>query len=165
MSGFYLTSRVYKVIFQKPILAHIRQLILILTNIKNKLTNSWRNRNLQNDLINTFCELSCLCQKRSVRFPFNTGGDPHRLALRKGEGGGSTFQLRGGVGQPRLVCAPGEAYRGTSLIRNSVPLGPYSRKLPRAFWRPSGGELFLLSEVHLSSPSIQPQKVPRHFPW
>ena len=25
-------------------------------------------------------------------------------------------------------------YRGTSLIRNSGPLGPYSRTLPRALW-------------------------------
>ena len=27
-------------------------------------------------------------------------------------------------------------YRGTSLIRNSVPLGPYSSNMPRALWRP-----------------------------
>ena len=25
-------------------------------------------------------------------------------------------------------------YRGTSLIRNSSPLGPYSRLMPRALW-------------------------------
>ena len=25
-------------------------------------------------------------------------------------------------------------YRGTSLIRNSAPLGPYSRNMPRALW-------------------------------
>jgi len=25
-------------------------------------------------------------------------------------------------------------YRGTSLIRNSAPLGPYSRTMPRALW-------------------------------
>ena len=25
-------------------------------------------------------------------------------------------------------------YRGTSLIRNSAPLGPYSRSMPRALW-------------------------------
>ena len=25
-------------------------------------------------------------------------------------------------------------YRGTSLMRNSAPLGPYSRKMPRALW-------------------------------
>ena len=27
-------------------------------------------------------------------------------------------------------------YRGTSLIRNRVPLGPYSRTMPRALWWP-----------------------------
>ena len=27
-----------------------------------------------------------------------------------------------------------ERYRGTSLIRNSAPLGPYSRTMPRALW-------------------------------
>ena len=26
------------------------------------------------------------------------------------------------------------SYRGTSLIRNSAPLGPYSRNMPRALW-------------------------------
>ena len=29
--------------------------------------------------------------------------------------------------------------RGTSLIRNSALLGPYSRALPRALWLPQGG--------------------------
>jgi hypothetical protein len=27
-------------------------------------------------------------------------------------------------------------YRGTSLIRNSPPLGPYNRTMPRALWGP-----------------------------
>jgi len=40
-------------------------------------------------------------------------------------------------------------YRGISLIRNSTPLGPYSRNLHRALWWPSGGVLFLMSEVPL----------------
>jgi len=26
------------------------------------------------------------------------------------------------------------AYRGTSLIRNNPPVGPYSRPMPRALW-------------------------------
>ena len=30
-------------------------------------------------------------------------------------------------------------YRGTSLIRSSVPLGPYSRPMPRALWCSYGG--------------------------
>ena len=27
-------------------------------------------------------------------------------------------------------------YRGTSIIRNCAPLGPYSRNMPRGLWRP-----------------------------
>ena len=27
-------------------------------------------------------------------------------------------------------------YRGTSIIRNSAPLAPYSRNMPRALWQP-----------------------------
>ena len=27
-------------------------------------------------------------------------------------------------------------YRGTSLIRNSAPVGPYGRTIPRALWWP-----------------------------
>ena len=38
-------------------------------------------------------------------------------------------------------------YRGASLIRNSAPLGPCSRTMPRAQWRPWGAWLFLMSEV------------------
>jgi hypothetical protein len=41
------------------------------------------------------------------------------------------------------------AYRGTSLMRNSAPLGPYSRNMSVALWRPQKGGLFLLSEVPL----------------
>ena len=37
----------------------------------------------------------------------------------------------------------------TSLIRNSDPLGPYSRTIPRVLWWSQGGELFLMSEVPL----------------
>ena len=39
--------------------------------------------------------------------------------------------------------------RGTSPIRNSAPLGPYSRTMPGAPWKPQGGRLFLMSEVPL----------------
>ena len=42
-----------------------------------------------------------------------------------------------------------EAYRGTSLIRNSPLLGPYSRTVFRALWWPQGGGVFLMSEVPL----------------
>ena len=40
-------------------------------------------------------------------------------------------------------------YRGTSLIRNSVPPGPYSRNMPRAHGGPRGGGLVLMSDVPL----------------
>jgi len=34
------------------------------------------------------------------------------------------------------------SYMGTSLIRNRLPLGPYSRPLPRALWWSRGGGHF-----------------------
>ena len=39
--------------------------------------------------------------------------------------------------------------RGTSLIRNSAPLGPYSRPMPRALWWSYGGVGAFMSEVPL----------------
>jgi len=33
-----------------------------------------------------------------------------------------------------MVSIKVSLYRGTSLIRNSAPLGPYSRAMPRALW-------------------------------
>jgi len=38
---------------------------------------------------------------------------------------------------------------GTSLIKNSLPLGPNSRTMPRALWWPQGVGRFLMSEVSL----------------
>ena len=46
-------------------------------------------------------------------------------------------------------CKLNSVYRGTSLIRNSAPLGPYSRSMPRAPWWSYGGGLFLMSVVPL----------------
>ena len=43
----------------------------------------------------------------------------------------------------------GGVYRGTSLIRNRPPLGPYSRTMPRALWWSYGGREILVSEVSL----------------
>ena len=40
-------------------------------------------------------------------------------------------------------------YRGTLLIRNSAPLGPYSRTMPGPLWWSYGEVLFLMSEVPL----------------
>jgi len=42
-----------------------------------------------------------------------------------------------------------EPYRGTSLIRNRPPLGPYSRTMSKGLWWPYGGVIFLESEVPL----------------
>ena len=40
-------------------------------------------------------------------------------------------------------------YRGNSLIRNNLPLGPYSRPMPWALRWSWGGGLFLMNEVPL----------------
>ena len=37
---------------------------------------------------------------------------------------------------PLVRRGPTLLYRGTSLIRNCAPLGPYSRTVPRALWWP-----------------------------
>jgi len=42
-----------------------------------------------------------------------------------------------------------ECYRSTSPIRNSAPLEPFSRTMPRALWQPFGGRPSLMSEVPL----------------
>ena len=42
-------------------------------------------------------------------------------------------------------------YRGTSLIRNSAPLGPYHRLMPRVLQRSQGSGRFSMSEVTLNS--------------
>jgi hypothetical protein len=52
-------------------------------------------------------------------------------------------------GNPVASCIYDPAYRGTSIIKNSASLGPYSRNMPMATWWPYGGELFLMSEMPL----------------
>ena len=39
-----------------------------------------------------------------------------------------------------------ELYRGTSLIRNSAPLGFYSRTMPRVLWQSCGVGTLLLAQ-------------------
>ena len=46
------------------------------------------------------------------------------------------------------------SYRGTSLIRNSAPLGPYSRTMSRAPLEAPGEGMFLTSEVPLYGGSV-----------
>ena len=51
---------------------------------------------------------------------------------------------------PTSMCILGVAgCRGTSLIRNRHPIGPYRRTMPRLVWRSLGGGRFLMSEVPL----------------
>ena len=45
-------------------------------------------------------------------------------------------------------------HMGTSLIRNSAPLAPYSRNMPRALWWSWGRRLFLTIEVPLWSCTV-----------
>ena len=47
------------------------------------------------------------------------------------------------------IVVHGYLYMGTSPMRNSAPLGPYSRTMPRALWRSSEVGLFLMSEFPL----------------
>ena len=56
---------------------------------------------------------------------------------------GSFFALK------RCCGLESRAYRGTSLITNSAPLGPYSRNMPRALWWSWGGVLYLMRQVSL----------------
>ena len=67
------------------------------------------------------------------------------------------------------VCAAGGGSkvlalpdRDTSLIRNSTPLGPYSRTMPRALWQSWGGGQFFMSEVPLYLPGEEETKVNIH---
>jgi hypothetical protein len=52
-----------------------------------------------------------------------------------------------------------QGYRGTSLIRKRIPLGPYRRPMPRVLGGSLGGGRFLMSEVplylaHKKSPPV-----------
>ena len=56
----------------------------------------------------------------------------------------------GGTHPTSLSAKMGQGYRGTSLIRKHLFLGPYSRAMPRALWWLYGGVgAFLMSEVPL----------------
>ena len=46
-------------------------------------------------------------------------------------------------------------YRGTSLIRNCAPLGPYSRTMPRVLGGSLGGGRFLMSQIPLYQIRVQ----------
>jgi len=50
-----------------------------------------------------------------------------------------------------LYPPSGKPSRGSSLIRNRAPPGPYSRNMARALWGSQGGWRFLMSEAPLYS--------------
>ena len=52
-----------------------------------------------------------------------------------------------------------DLYRGTASIRNRLPVGPYSRAMPRAIWRSWGGALFLMIQVPLYEAFRTPHNV------
>ena len=54
---------------------------------------------------------------------------------------------RGGLVSARGSRKPETRYRGTSLIRNRLPLGSCSRTVPRLLWRSKGREHHLMIEV------------------
>ena len=54
---------------------------------------------------------------------------------------------------PEGTCRSYPDYRGTSPIRNSAPLSPYSRTMPRALRWSGGGGRVLMSEVPLYAQS------------
>ena len=67
-----------------------------------------------------------------------------------------------GVG---LQQRPRFAYRGTSLIRKRLPLGPYCRTMPRALWWSWGGRLFLIAQLgDAVSPPPKPVVIQPDFP-
>ena len=63
----------------------------------------------------------------------------------------NTRKFETGVGPRRseCMCCASDPYKGTSLIRNSAFLVPYSRNMPRALWWSLGGGAFLMGEVPL----------------
>jgi hypothetical protein len=79
---------------------------------------------------------------------------------------GLTFFNLGGLTSPEASLAAGSStYRGTSLIRNSADLGPYSRVMPRALWWSQGGGLFLMSEVPLYLDACRFEHLPLPLTW
>jgi len=56
-----------------------------------------------------------------------------------------------------------DKHRGTSRIRNSTILGPYSSPVPRDLWWPLGGGLFLMSVVPSVTPTRPPCRTPQRL--
>ena len=56
---------------------------------------------------------------------------------------------------------PGQEYRGTSLIRNRLPLGPYTSVHKKNQRAPLGNSVFLAS----AGTFLGPENSPAPFPW
>jgi len=59
-----------------------------------------------------------------------------RRTLLKAQAEADDMKEAGNIKEARALQKVRTPYRGTSIIRNSAPLGPYSRNIPRALWRP-----------------------------
>ena len=57
---FFLSQSVYNVVSQKSIPAQIRQFILYIGMIKDKMTDLCVNELFRNDFIDTFCVIRCV---------------------------------------------------------------------------------------------------------
>ena len=66
--------------------------------------------------------------------------------------------LPSGWTEGRAASAAPILYRGTSLIRKRLALGPYSSPMPRALWWSEGGRRFLMSEVPLYGCSLMAKR-------
>ena len=89
------------------------------------------------------------------------GGKPDADAAKPGveeAEGGDKGKKRESVESVCVQVRPDpRVYRGTSPVRNRLPLGTYSRTMPRVIWLPQGGGHFIMSgeplqASHLSGP-------------
>ena len=80
--------------------------------------------------------------------------------------GGEWLRKRQGVVDGRqgagacMIRFVGGAYRGTSLVRNSSPLGSYSRTMSRALWRCLGEGVASYERGKLVPDAIHVQQPP-----
>ena len=61
----------------------------------------------------------------------------------------SLYGLGCGPDRTAFIMRRNPPYRGTSLIRNRLLPGPYSRTMPRALWCSWGGGRFFISQIPL----------------
>ena len=151
-----------KLLCQRQFLHKSLNILFVLVTIKDKLTDLRGNGLLQNDLINTLCEIRSV-NSRGTLTPFAPRGErvfywqptgpdpPHHVSDVFGGPASrhvslnSLFQVplylpfTWCAGRVRVLTRSPKAlltteYRGTSLIRNNPPVGPYSRPMPGALW-------------------------------